>query len=218
MRLGRSRGRPEPGPPRSRSAPPTPTRGMTMRTAGKDRGSGPRPVERPCQRAPARRRRGRAGRPRPARRRGRRRADRSRRNRLRPAPGRRSGRLAQVAPRFALTFRAMSGTRQDSAPARGRSVLALSVLALLALGCFPLFAHADSSGIEYTERPPTATGKNTIPTQNGTVRHTLPRRTAAPPFPATMARMAGARLWERVIEWRTGKSGTETGERRRQPG
>lgn len=65
----------------------------------------------------------------------------------------------------------MFGTRQVSPPARGRSVLALSVLALLALGCLPVLAHADSSGIEYSDAPPTATGKNTIPTQTEPSAH-----------------------------------------------
>jgi hypothetical protein len=51
----------------------------------------------------------------------------------------------------------MFGTRQVSAPARGRSILALSVLALLALG-FPVLAQADSSGIQYSDAPPTVTG------------------------------------------------------------
>jgi cobalamin biosynthesis Mg chelatase CobN len=32
------------------------------------------------------------------------------------------------------------------------------VLALLALGCFPLLAHADSSEVEYQDAPPTVTG------------------------------------------------------------
>lgn len=62
--------------------------------------------------------------------------------------------------------------RQASTPARGRSVLALSVLALLAFACFPLLAHADSSGIQYTDAPPTnPTGKNTIPTQTEPSAH-----------------------------------------------
>ncbi|HXS48286.1 MAG TPA: hypothetical protein VN756_12590 [Solirubrobacterales bacterium] len=32
------------------------------------------------------------------------------------------------------------------------------MLALLALSCFPVLAHADSSGIQYTDAPPTVTG------------------------------------------------------------
>jgi cobalamin biosynthesis Mg chelatase CobN len=34
------------------------------------------------------------------------------------------------------------------------------VLALLALACFPVLAQADSSGIQYSDAPPTATGGN----------------------------------------------------------
>lgn len=40
------------------------------------------------------------------------------------------------------------------------------MLALLALGCFPVLAQADSSGIQYSDSPPTATGNNEIPSQS----------------------------------------------------
>jgi cobalamin biosynthesis Mg chelatase CobN len=55
----------------------------------------------------------------------------------------------------------MFGTHQVSGSAPGRSILALSVLALLALGCcLPVLAQAeDSSGIQYSDAPPTVTGK-----------------------------------------------------------
>lgn len=55
----------------------------------------------------------------------------------------------------------MFGTHQVSGSARGRSIFALSVLALLALGCcLPVLAQAqDSSGIQYSDAPPTVTGK-----------------------------------------------------------
>jgi hypothetical protein len=110
----------------------------------------PVPPARPC--------RGRSGRPRAATRRDRRCDERQRRIHLPPGPGRRSERPGRVAPRFALTLRAMFGTRQVSALASGRSILALSALALLALGCFPVLAHADSSEIEYQDAPPTVDG------------------------------------------------------------
>jgi len=55
----------------------------------------------------------------------------------------------------------MFETHQVSTPARGRSIFALSVLALLALGCFPLLAQADSSGLQYSDAPPTVTGHTT---------------------------------------------------------
>jgi len=53
-------------------------------------------------------------------------------------------------------------------PARsGRSLLLLSsVLALLALACFPVLSQADSSGAQYSDPVPTAEG-NSIPNPNG---------------------------------------------------
>jgi cobalamin biosynthesis Mg chelatase CobN len=53
----------------------------------------------------------------------------------------------------------MFGTRQSSAPARGRSILALSTLALLALCCVPVLAYGSSAGFQYEDAPQTATGK-----------------------------------------------------------
>ena len=55
----------------------------------------------------------------------------------------------------------MFGTRQVSARVGGRSIFVLSVLALLALACFPVLAHADSSEKQYTDAPPTVTGTTT---------------------------------------------------------
>ncbi len=52
----------------------------------------------------------------------------------------------------------MFGTRQISAPARGRSILALSTLALLAFCCLPVLAQASSAGYEYQDAVPTPTG------------------------------------------------------------
>jgi cobalamin biosynthesis Mg chelatase CobN len=37
-------------------------------------------------------------------------------------------------------------------------MLVVSVLALLALACFPVLAHADSSEVQYQDSPPTVTG------------------------------------------------------------
>lgn len=65
----------------------------------------------------------------------------------------------------------MPGTRQALGPVRARSILALSVLALLALGAFPVLAHADSSGIQYSDAPPTVNGGHTIPTQTESGKH-----------------------------------------------
>lgn len=57
----------------------------------------------------------------------------------------------------------MIRTHQASAPARGRSLLALSVLALLAFVCLSGPAQAESSsGLQYQDAPPTVTG-GTVP-------------------------------------------------------
>ena len=63
----------------------------------------------------------------------------------------------------------MIGTRRLSAPVGGRHILAVSVLALLALACLPVWAQADSSGIQYNPSVPSATHKSEIPSQNGGV-------------------------------------------------
>ena len=54
----------------------------------------------------------------------------------------------------------MFGTRQGSAPVRGRSILALSTLALLAFCCAPLLAYGSAAGFQYEDAPQTATGKS----------------------------------------------------------
>lgn len=69
----------------------------------------------------------------------------------------------RVAPLFGLTLRPMiDGTRHRLAPQPGHSLFALmSVVALLALTCFPVFAHADdSSGVQYSDDLPSAEGEN----------------------------------------------------------
>jgi hypothetical protein len=139
---------------------------MKLQTAGQDRQLVPWPNRRALPASRALLPRGRSGRLRRAIRQDRRCGERRRHSRRPPGPGRRSGRLVRVAPRFPLTLRAMFGTRQVSAPARGRSMLALLVLALLALACFPVLAQADSSEIEYRDAPPTVTGEK-APNDNG---------------------------------------------------
>jgi cobalamin biosynthesis Mg chelatase CobN len=54
------------------------------------------------------------------------------------------------------------GTRHRLAPQLGGSLFALmSVVALLALACFPVFAHAeDSSGVQYSDNLPSAEGEH----------------------------------------------------------
>lgn len=144
---------------------------MKLQIAGQDPQSTPLPSKRAAPASPAMLPQGRSGPRRQARRRGRQCADRQRRSRLRPAPGLRSERPEQVAPHFPLTLRAMFGTRQVSAPLWGRSIFALSVLALLAMGYFPVLAHADSSGIQYSDAPPTATGGHEIPSKSAPPAH-----------------------------------------------
>jgi cobalamin biosynthesis Mg chelatase CobN len=136
-----------------------------VQRAGKNPQSDPQSNRTVVQAPPARRLREPAGRPRPAIPRGRRCGERSLRTLHRQGPDPRSARREQSAPRFALTLRAMTGTQNLQARSSGRSILALSVLALLALGCFPLLAHADSSGIQYSDAPPTVTGTHKIPTK-----------------------------------------------------
>ncbi len=103
--------------------------------------------------------RARAGQRRPARHRGPRCDGRSRRTPLRQAPDRRSGRLAQSTPPFGLVFPGMRETRHRRGQVLGLFSFGLSVFALSALMLFPALAQAeDSSGIQYSEAPPTATG------------------------------------------------------------
>lgn len=59
----------------------------------------------------------------------------------------------------------MSGTRQSPPLARGRSILALSTLALLALWCLPALAGASSAGYQYEDAPQTATGTGKPPSE-----------------------------------------------------
>jgi len=64
------------------------------------------------------------------------------------------------------------GTRHRPAPNQGRAAFALmSVIALLALTCFPVFAHAEcvsSSCIQYTESIPKAEGEHAKSHDQGT--------------------------------------------------
>jgi cobalamin biosynthesis Mg chelatase CobN len=57
----------------------------------------------------------------------------------------------------------MIGTRRRLARVSGPQTLVVSVLALLALACFPVLAHADSSEVQYQDAPPTVTGTK-VPT------------------------------------------------------
>jgi cobalamin biosynthesis Mg chelatase CobN len=53
------------------------------------------------------------------------------------------------------------GTRHRPAPSLGRLASLMSVIALLALACFPVLAHAeDSSGVQYSDAIPKAEGEN----------------------------------------------------------
>jgi cobalamin biosynthesis Mg chelatase CobN len=57
----------------------------------------------------------------------------------------------------------MIGTHGRPARISGPLFLSLSVSALLALALFPVLVQADSSGIQYSDAPPTATGKEPVP-------------------------------------------------------
>ena len=52
----------------------------------------------------------------------------------------------------------MFGTNHRAAPVRGRSILALSSLALLAFCCLPVLAQASSAGAQYQDAAPGAPG------------------------------------------------------------
>jgi len=52
----------------------------------------------------------------------------------------------------------MLETPHASAPARARSILALSLLALLAFCCLPVLAQASSGGAQYQDAAPSAPG------------------------------------------------------------
>ncbi len=130
-----------------------------MQTRARDRRSAHSPSRKAARASPAMPLPAPAGRPRPATLQARRSDGRLRRILPRQAPSRRSERSERSAPPFGLTLRAMLGKRHRQARATGRSVVGfLSVLVLMALACFPVFAQADSSGIQYSDAPPTATG------------------------------------------------------------
>jgi hypothetical protein len=102
------------------------------------------------------------GLPRPARHRGPLCDGSSLRSRRRPAPGRRSGQLGRRTPPIGLTLRGMNGMRRRPAWQPGfLAVSLLSVVALLALLCFPVLAQAtDSSELQYRPQIPSATGEH----------------------------------------------------------
>src|SRR5215217_3190476 len=150
MRQGKRRDTPAPGPPRSRSAPQIPTKGKRLQTAAPDSRTALSRNRAASRAARGSRRRARAGLRPPAMPRGRRSACRSGRILPRSGQGRRSARPGQVAPPIALTLRRMNWIRRQGTRGWGRSTLLLSsVLALLALACFPVLAQAGSGTIEY---------------------------------------------------------------------
>lgn len=96
----------------------------------------------------------------PAIRQDRRSGGRRARSRRPSAPDPLSAKLGRKPPRFALTLRAMFGSRHQG-HAWNRSVFSLlSVLALLAFACLPVAANADSSGAEYETETPSAYGSH----------------------------------------------------------
>lgn len=66
-----------------------------------------------------------------------------------------------------LTLRAMNGIPHHSRTSARPSFALLSVLALLALACFPVLAQAESSGAQYETEIPTVTGHVTPPKNTG---------------------------------------------------
>jgi len=60
----------------------------------------------------------------------------------------------------------MFGTHQGLHRPWGRSMLALSTLALLAFVCLPAFAGASSAGYQYEDAPQTATGTGKPPSES----------------------------------------------------
>jgi hypothetical protein len=65
-------------------------------------------------------------------------------------------------PRFGLTFRRMTGARRRQGQFSAHVLCLLSMFALLAFALFPVAAGADSSGVQYSDAPPTATGKEPL--------------------------------------------------------
>jgi cobalamin biosynthesis Mg chelatase CobN len=61
----------------------------------------------------------------------------------------------------------MDGMRHQPRRRTAHLLLCVSVLALFALACFPVLAQADSSGVQYSDAPPTATGGPTGGTGSG---------------------------------------------------
>jgi hypothetical protein len=131
-----------------------------VQTKEQNRPAGQLPSRGDAQARPATLRRGRSAQPLRAMPPGRRCDDLRPRIRPQRGPARRLGRSGRVAPRFPLTSPAMFGMRQSPARLRGRSILALSTMALLALGCcLPVLAQAESSArLEYQDAPPTVPG------------------------------------------------------------
>ena len=68
---------------------------------------------------------------------------------------------------FPLTLRAMHGMRHHPRSSAPPFFALLSVLALLALACFPVLAQAESSGAQYETEIPTVTGHTTPPKNTG---------------------------------------------------
>src|SRR5690349_16975781 len=88
-----------------------------------------------------------------------------RRSHLLQAPGRPPARRGQVTPPIGLSLPSMLGTRPNRTRPAGRGLLLVSsLLALLALAVSPVSAFAaDSSGQQYEDALPTATGGKKSP-------------------------------------------------------
>ncbi len=137
---------------------------MRLQTKAQDHRAAHTPSRTDAQALLGRRRQRPAGRQPAAMPRAPRRAGGPDRSRLRRGPGQRSGQAERSAPLIPLTLRGMHRSRRLRRSSARPSFALLSVLALLALACFPVFAHADSAGSVYEPEIPHAGNEGKTPT------------------------------------------------------
>lgn len=130
---------------------------MRLRIEATDRGSIRPSSRRGVGTASPKRLQTRAARRQPAMRPGRRCDARRFRSPLRQGQARRAARPG-LPPRFGLTFRPMTGARRRQGQVPAPVLFVLSALVLIAFALFPAVAGADSSNLQYSDAPPTATG------------------------------------------------------------
>lgn len=98
--------------------------------------------------------------------------------------------------------------------------LLLAAICLLGFACFPVLAEADSSGIQYEESVPTATGKSTIPSHSGPSANasTASSGTSAPSQSGSRSPGSGGSTSASGSPSRKSKSGTAHNRRRNSAG